>query len=201
MAVARHTTQRQLFVWLLAGLIVLLCFLLLAGCNRKESTPEPKSPLISADEQFELGNTAYQQGDLQGAAAAFEAALQVDPHHLGSLTNLGVVYYQLGRLDDAATKFEAGLDAERRDAQLHYLLGAVRLQQSRLTDAEASFLKARELDPTLPEVYYGLGALYKLQGKTDEAIAAFERFLEIGPGQDPRAEQEAERELRELRNS
>jgi cytochrome c-type biogenesis protein CcmH/NrfG len=82
---------------------------------------------------------------------------------------------------------------------LNYLLGAVRLQQNRLEDAEESFLRAKELDPTLPEVHYGLGALYKLQGKTDEAIAAFERFLDLGPAQDPRAQGEAERELRELR--
>jgi len=198
--VERHSTRQRLFFWLLAGLMVILSLSSLAGCKNDDILPESDSAAISAEEQFALGNTAYQQGDLQGAAVAFEAALEVEPAHLGSLTNLGVVYYQLGRLEDAAEKFEAGLKAESRDAQLHYLLGAVRLQQSRMTDAEAGFLKARELDPTLPEVYYGLGALYKLQGKTDEAIVAFEKFLEIGPGQDPRAVQEAERELSELRN-
>jgi len=180
----------ELRVWTLASLVSLLLLAMLAGCG---------GDVLSAEEQFDLGNTYYQQGNLDEAAAAFEAALKVQPSHLGSLTNLGVVYYQQGRLDDAVAQFEAGLKADASDAQLHYLLGAVRLQQGRLDDAEKSFLRAGELQPDLPEVYYGLGALYRLQGKTDEAIAAFERFLEAGPAQDPRAKEEAKRELRELR--
>ena len=188
----------ELRTWSLASLVSLLLVATLAGCGG-EATPEPGGDVLSAEEQFDLGNTYYQQGNLDEAAAAFEAALKVQPSHLGSLTNLGVVYYQQGRLDDAVAQFDAGLKADASDAQLHYLLGAVRLQQGRLDDAEKSFLRAGELQPDLPEVHYGLGALYRLQGKTDEAIAAFERFLEAGPAQDPRAKEEAKRELRELR--
>lgn len=170
----------------------------LTGCGNREATPAPAGTEVTAEEYFAQGNVAYQQGDLSQAAASFEAALSIDPDHLGSLTNLGVVYYQQGRLDDAALQFQTGLEVEPRDAQLYYLLGATRLQQNRLDDAETNFLKARELQPDLPEVYYGLGALYKLQGKTEQAIAAFETFLELGPAQDPQAEIEARRELREL---
>jgi tetratricopeptide (TPR) repeat protein len=185
-------------VWILVALTALFLVVGLAGC-RDEATSEASTDVLSADEQFEMGNSYYQQGDLDGAAAAFEAALQRQPSHLGALTNLGVVYYQLGRLDDAADRFQAGLQVDSQDAQLHYLLGAARLQQNRLEDAEESFLLAKGLEPDLPEVHYGLGALYKLQGRTDDAIVAFERFLELGPAQDPRASEEAQRELRELR--
>jgi len=159
------------------------------------------TPTISGDVKtlFAQGNEYYERGDLEKAAAAFQAVLELQPDHVGALTNLGVVYYQLGRLEDAANQFEAGLEVNANDAELHYLLGAARLQQGRLDEAEKNFLRAKELKPELPEVWYGLGALYKLQGEKDKAIEAFEHFLEIGPGQDPRAMEEAKRELRELR--
>ena len=184
--------------WTTAGLVLLLLLAITTGCG-KEATPEISSDVQSAEEIFLQGNAYIQQGNLEKAAAAFEAALQAQPDHLGSLSNLGVVYYQQGRLEDAAVKFEEGLRVAPNDAQLHYLLGATRLQQNRLDEAEKSFLRARDLQPDLPEAYYGLGALYHLQGKKDEAIEAFERFLEVGPAQDPQAEAEAQRELLELR--
>jgi len=187
-------------IWVLATIIgaALLLVAVVAGCGSDDSTPESTETVLSADQQFDLANTYYQQGDLVNAAAAFEAALRLQPSHLGSLTNLGVVYYQQGNLDEAAKQFETGLQVDRSDAQLHYLLGAVRLQQGRLEEAEQSFLQAQSLRPDLPEAAYGLGALYKLQGKTAEAIAAFEHFLELGPAQDPQAAEEARRQLQEL---
>jgi len=181
-----------------AGLVAVALMGAIVGCGDKEPDDSGTEGL-SAEQRFEEGNDYYQQGNLDNAASSFEAALKLEPRHLGSLTNLGVVYYQLGRLEDAVGQFEAGLEVDSSDAQLHYLLGAARLQQSRYEDAERSFLQAKGLQPDLPEVHFGLGALYKLQGKTDEAIAAFERFLELGPAQDPRASEEAERELLELR--
>ena len=186
-------------IWGLATTIWVALLLVVAatGCGG-DSTPESTETVLSADQQFEQGNAFYQQGDLDNAAAAFEAALRLQPSHLGSLTNLGVVYYQQGRLEEEATQFETGLTVDRSDAQLHYLLGAARLQQGRLEEAEKSFLQAQSLRPDLPEAAYGLGALYKLQGKTDEAIAAFERFLDLGPAQDPQASEEARRQLQEL---
>jgi tetratricopeptide (TPR) repeat protein len=68
-----------------------------------------------------------------------------------------------------------------------------------LAKALIEFEMALELDPNLPEVYYGLGVIYKLQGEREKAIEAFERFLEVGPGQDPQAKIEAERQLEDLK--
>lgn len=201
---AREAKRKALKVWIMLVVTGLVLLVGLTSCRDKESNATAQQtsapgPQGSAEERFAAGNTAYQQGDLAKAAAEFEAALQIQPSHIGSLTNLGVVYYQQGRLDAAATQFETGLKVDPNDSQLHYLLGATRLQQSRYDDAEKSFLKAKTLKPDLAEVYYGLGALYKLQGKSGEAIDAFERFLELGTAQDPQAAGQAEQELRELR--
>lgn len=148
--------------------------------------------------QFGLGNVYVRQNRLAEAETAFKAALALDPTMLSAHANLGVVYYQMGQLAKAADEFSAALKIDPKDAQTLYLLGAVRLQQNDLPGAEEVLIKARDLKPDLPEVYYGLGVLYKQKGQKAEAIAAFKKFLEIGPGQDPAATDNAKKELQSL---
>ena len=138
-------------------------------------------------------------GKLAEAETAYKAALAADPGMIVAHANLGVTYYQMTQLPKAADEFTAALKLNPNDAATTYLLGAVRLQEQNLAEAEKLLLKARDLDPKLPEVYYGLGALYKLKGQKVEAIAAFEKFLEVGPGQDPQATENARNELKALK--
>jgi Flp pilus assembly protein TadD len=125
--------------------------------------------------------------------------LELNPDDVDAHANLGVVYYRMARLNDAVARFQAGLDIRPNDAALHYLLGAARLQMGDMIAARQSFEKARSLNPDLPEVYFGLGMLNKLENRREEAIANFEHFLKIGPGQDPQAKVEAEKQLNELK--
>jgi tetratricopeptide (TPR) repeat protein len=69
----------------------------------------------------------------------------------------------------------------------------------RYDEAVEQFQAALDYKSNLPEAHFGLGTVYKLQGNTEAAIEAFERFLELGPAQDPQAQVEAERQLRELK--
>ena len=192
--------------------LVVLCFLvallLLTGCSKDKTTPGPSPASIvtaagsgaqSAEDYFRQGNTLYAQGNLSEAEQAYKQALALEPNRPEVYTNLGVTYYSMGRLDDAIDSYQTGLKYAPNDAELLYLLGAAYLQQGRLDEAREALLKANQADPNLGEPYYGLGVLYKLEGKREEAIAAFEKFLEIGPAQDPRAIDEAQRELEELR--
>ena len=97
------------------------------------------------------------------------------------------------------SEFQAALDITPTDAEAHYLLGAAYVQMGRMDEAVKEFNTALEHSPELPEAYFGLGTVYKLQGNVEEAIKAFEHFLELGPGQDPQAQGEAERQLKELK--
>ncbi|NOX60707.1 MAG: tetratricopeptide repeat protein [Chloroflexi bacterium] len=153
----------------------------------------------SVDAYFQLGNAYARQGRLSDAQEAYEKALNINPNHAATLSNLGVVLYQLGKLNEAKAQFEKALQVNPNDAPTHYLLGATLLQMNDLAGAEKSFQKALELDPVLPEAHFGMGMLRRLQGRIDEAIAEFETFLAGPPAQDPRARGEAERILEELR--
>lgn len=153
----------------------------------------------SADAQFGLGNVYFRQSRLTEAETAYKAALAINPGLTVAHSNLGVVYYQQGQLQNAAGAFNAALKLKPDDAPTLYLLAAVHIQNSKLSEAETLLNRAKALQPNLAEVYYGLGALYNLQGKKTEAIAAFEEFIALGTAQDPRAMEEAQKQLQTLK--
>ncbi len=186
-------------------LLVMTLALPLWGCAGEQtvalSTPAPvSSPTpATAREWFLRGNDLMQAGDLGNAVVAYKAAINLKEDYSDAYTNLGVAYYRQGDLTSAEQTLRKAVELAPKDAIAHYLLGITYLQSGQLEQAESYLQKANALDSKLPEVYYGLGALYKLQGKKGAAIAAFEHFLQVGPGQDPQAVNEAKKQLQELR--
>ena len=153
----------------------------------------------SLDAYFSLGNAYARQGKAAQAIDAYEKALEINPNHAATLSNLGVAYYQQGQFAQAKSMFEKALSVKENDAATHYLLGAVLLQMGDLTVAEKSFARALELQPDLPEAHFGMAMLNVQLGNIDEAIAEFETFLAGPPAQDPRARAEAQKMLDQLR--
>jgi Flp pilus assembly protein TadD len=156
-----------------------------------------KADPSSAEAFFLLGNAYYKTNPAK-AIEAYKKALEISPDNSDYLTNLGVAYYLAGNLDDSERTLRKAVEQSPDDATANYLLGVTLLQKGRLDDALSQFEKANSLNPNMPEPYYGLGMVYKLKGEKDEAIDAFKHFLKIGPGQDPRAMDEAKKQLQEL---
>ncbi len=151
----------------------------------------------SAEAFFLLGNAYYKTNPAK-AIEAYKKALEISPDNSDYLTNLGVAYYLAGNLDDSERSLRKAVEKSPDDATANYLLGVTLLQKGQLDDALSQFGKANSLDPNMPEPYYGLGMAYKLKGDREKAIEAFKHFLKIGPGQDPRAMDEARKQLQDL---
>lgn len=164
----------------------------------------------SAQAQFELGNTYARGGQWDQALAAYQKAIELDPNYQSAYANLGVVYYQLEQLDLAESQYQKALELNPDDGEVAYNLGALYLQQAllsgeqpepaRLEQAIQQLQHAAELEPDLAEPYFSLGVAYKEAGQTEQAIEAFETFLARDSARDPRANQEAQKHLDELRN-
>ncbi len=163
----------------------------------------------SAPAQFELGNTYVRTGEWAKAVQAYRKAIELDPNYQTAYANLGVVYYQQGQFDLAASQYEKALELDPNDGEVAYNLGALYLQQAlatggapdldRLNQAIAQLEYVQALDPDLAEPYFGLGVAYTVLERRADAIQAFETFLARDTGQDPRASQEAQRYLQDLR--
>lgn len=162
----------------------------------------------SAQAQFELGNAYASKGQWSQAQAAYQKAIELDPKFQSAYANLGVVYYQLEQLDLAASQYQKAMELDPKDGDVAYNLGALYLQQALLSttpnpdllqQAVEQLQQAKELDPKLAEPYFSLGVAYNAMNQKNEAIEAFETFLDLNSGQDPRANQEAQRYLDALR--
>jgi tetratricopeptide (TPR) repeat protein len=134
-----------------------------------------------AIELFNQGVDSYDAGDLEGAIAFCQKALDIDPNYVHALNGLGVTLNGLGRYDDAIAFCQKALDIDPNYVHALNGLGATLDRLGRYDDAIRSFQKALDIDPNCVPALNGLGAtLYRL-GRYDDAIRSFQKALDIDP--------------------
>ena len=106
--------------------------------------------------QVHLGNALRQLGQLPGARAAYEAALDLDADHRAARTNLGNLYYEAAATDSSG-------------ARQFYLRAAQHYQQ------------VLDVDPTYREALNNLGGVLEVLGRAEEAMAVYGRALAAHP--------------------
>ena len=132
-------------------------------------------------ELYKQGADRYYAGDLGGAIAAFETALEIDPKFHWAWNGLGATLNDLGRYRDAIAAYNQALEI---DPKFHWAwngLGNTLNDLGRYTEAIAAFEKALEIDPKFHLAWNNLGLTLNNLGRYTEAIAAFEKALEIDP--------------------
>jgi tetratricopeptide (TPR) repeat protein len=159
----------------------------------------------TAEGHFRKGNEFAEAVQFAEAAEEYEKALELEPDNVDVMSNLGVTYYRLGELDKAIEIYTKAIAIAPEDADIHSNLAAayVQKQEPGATDqldmALEQYQTAIELAPDLAEAHYGAGAVYALLGRIEEAIQAFERFQELDTGTDPKATENAQAILEQLR--
>ncbi len=160
----------------IAGVIV--AFSLAAFAFAGDTTLSRGSPDVVA--KLELGDNLYNQNDMQGAAAAYQEAIALDPTLLEPHLSLGWTLYNLNDLEGAATAFNDAAEIEPSSPDPHLGLGYTRLAQDDLERAEASFQAALAGGGDVyinSQAYYGLGSIAMSRSRVDAAIGFFEEAI------------------------
>src|SRR5215218_5177350 len=76
-----------------------------------------------SESDFARGVELQQKGDLEGARAAYEAALRSVPKRFDALSNLGVVHARLGDYARAVEYYRQALAVEPRQHAVRFNLG------------------------------------------------------------------------------
>jgi tetratricopeptide (TPR) repeat protein len=150
------------------------------------------------DVRVDLGNLAYDRGDLEAALRRYGEALERDPRSLEALANAGKVCLLRKDLVGARRHLERALAIHPDSASALCDLGGVLIAEDRLDEAEEALLRARDLArgrETRISAHGNLGVLYLKRRDHARAIESFEKVLELDPG-----DEQARRTLERLRS-
>lgn len=139
-----------------------------------------------AEDAFRQGVAAYNEGNMDGAAQAFEKAAELAPQLVQIHTNLAAAYIGLGRNEDALRALQKAVELAPDSFPTSVQLAATYAQLKRYEEATATFeaalAKKHEIsDPAVHDAWMNLGILHLMQDKTRDAIGAFEKALTSNP--------------------
>ncbi|MFB3890956.1 MAG: tetratricopeptide repeat protein [Phycisphaerae bacterium] len=140
--------------------------------------------------RYNLGVALQDVGKLDDAEQEYLYIIKVEPAHIPSYCNLGVIYGIRGQadknrekywLDKAFAMFRKALDLDNRNYQAHDNIARCYMSMGRFEDALASFMYETEICPRDPELFKKIreGVLNCLTAlKRQEDIPRYEQILQ-----------------------
>lgn len=155
-----------------------------------QSSPPPTSSepqdarRTEAEAAFNAGMDRADQGDMEGALAAFRQAARLRPHHPQSWFNTGLALDHLGRHEEAAKIFDRYIELRPLHPEGYYEKAVELSKTKRYEAAIAAYDQAIEADRDYKKAYVNKVHTLNLLGRHDEAAVTLDRFANI-PDYDP----------------
>jgi Flp pilus assembly protein TadD len=145
--------------------------------------PEPREILQADDWQRwnDYGIGLFLQGDLKGAAAAFQKVTEVAPSNPDGWVNIGRSAVQEGDMDRARTVIEKALSLSPNLARAHFFYAKVLRSDGNYDGAAEHLRKVLVQYPRDRVALNDLGRVLFLQRKYADAVKVLESVLEVDP--------------------
>ncbi|MEA5604261.1 CHAT domain-containing protein [Nostoc sp. UHCC 0252] len=139
------------------------------------------NPITNAQGWFYQGLQQAKTGDLLGAIASYDQAIELQPQFSEYWFNRGLTLFHLERFDEAIASYETAIELKPDFYKAWYNRGGTLGELGYFEEAIASFDKAIEVKPDYQEAWSSKGlALLKL-GWLPEAIASYDQALYLEP--------------------
>lgn len=130
---------------------------------------------------YGLGSALKDQRRWTEAAAAYQAALAIDPRYVMAHNNFGAVLLEQDKIPDAIRQFEAAVRIDPEFSGAHYNLGLAFAAAGQLANAIAQYREALRYEPSFAEAHANLGQLLGSQGNLAEAIPHLRESVRLMP--------------------
>ena len=139
------------------------------------------NPVTQAQGWFYKGLQQAKTGDLLGAIASYDQAIELQPQFSEYWFNRGLTLFHLERFDEAIASYETATELKPDFYKAWYNRGGTLGELGYFEEAIASFDKAIEIKPDYQEAWSRRGlALLKL-GWLPEAISSYDQALHLEP--------------------
>ena len=129
---------------------------------------------------FQSGLYMMQNGDYEGAIAAFQPYEQNETYGAGAMYNIGVSYMNLGNYAEAVEAFNSCEEKGGTFEGLFYNRGICRLLSADWEGAADDFTKSIETEPYVDDARYNLAICQMQMEEYDNAIETFTEYIGDG---------------------
>src|SRR5437667_110308 len=141
---------------------------------------KPESP-ATADDFFNRARAKNAAGDLDGAIADYNRAIQLDPKDAAIYNNRGLTKQAKGELDAAIVDFNRAIQLNPKDAVAYINRGNARDEKGDLEGAIADYNRGIELNPKDSKAYHYRADVHAKKKEYDAAVMDTLKAIELEP--------------------
>lgn len=135
----------------------------------------------SLDSYLNRAKLATSKGNLKEAGKYYEAIIKIDPNHIASLYNLGLIYKNLGQVDASIPYFQKVILLDPSLTNAYDELGNSLENMGRPEEAIATYKRVIGIDPGLAILHNNLGNAQKSAGLPQESLSSYQVALALDP--------------------
>jgi tetratricopeptide (TPR) repeat protein len=134
-----------------------------------------------ATARYQEGLQRYQEGDYEGAIAAFSQAIELAPDYAIAYNDRGVAFLMLGEYERAVADYGQAIALNPNYALAYNNLGWAYYRLNKYPQALSNLNQAIELDPDSSQAYYNRARVYEARRELEKAIADYGQCIAVDP--------------------
>jgi tetratricopeptide (TPR) repeat protein len=149
---------------------------------KPKAPPPPAVDAIetaAAEEWYQIGCGREDEGDGDGAIAAYRRAIEADGALAEAHVNLGRLLHERGDREAALQAYRTALELRPGDPLAAFNLGVALEDAERLDDAAAAYQRAIAADPQAADAHYNLAGVFERLGDRASALRHLRTYKKL----------------------
>ncbi len=115
------------------------------------------------------------------AEEMYRHAIDLDPTHVGALTNLGNIRFKFLDLSGAFEFYHRSLDIDKNHVDSIYNIGFTHHHKGSLFEAVQWYERALKISPNFGDAHFNLASALESLGEKTRSLKHFKAYLKISP--------------------